>query len=90
MSECIADETIDLTPDSDGYTAFGAAFVAQLRQDFLKARREDATFLLESVIDLAFAFGFTAGTMGDEARGIVLRDKLFSRIGGKPTPDKLY
>ena len=69
MSECIADETIDPTPDFRRLIA-------------------DATFLLESVIDLAFAFGFTAGTMGDEARGIVLRDKLFSRIGGKPTPDK--
>jgi hypothetical protein len=86
MSECIyhEGETIDLTPDADGYAAIGAMFVASVTSDFTKARRVDATHILASIIDLAFSFGYAAGTVGDVPRGEELRDKLFSRIGGRP------
>lgn len=76
--------TLDLTPDADGYAAIGAVLVASVHSDFTKARRDEATFTLSGIIDLAFGFGYAAGRAHDEARGIELRDAMFKRIGGRP------
>lgn len=75
---------IDMTPDSEGYAAIGATFVASVVSDFKKERSKDATFLLSGIIDLAFGFGYAAGETGSKAEGQALREKLFARIGGRP------
>ena len=79
---CGGNATIDLTPDANGYAAIGAMFVAQARDDFKASRREPATFILGSIIDLAFGIGYAAGTVNDKAETDRLRDAFFARIGG--------
>lgn len=69
--------TIDLTPTPAGYAAMGATFVAQLRQDFTKTRREDATAILKSVLDIAVGLGSAIETQ-QEKRELI--DALCSRI----------
>lgn len=65
--------TIDLSPTDDGWTIIAERFLSSTRGDFTERRREDATVILGSIVEIVFYLGSkNVGTV--EARD--LRDRL--------------